>query len=655
MPEWTPTLGAIVRHGATTFRLWAPDRSQVDLVVDRAAGDRVPQADERPLMPESGGYWTGRFTDLGAGTRYTFRLDGRTDLTFPDPASRHQPDGVHAASAVVDPATFLWTDAAWRPPSLRDVVFYELHVGTFTPHGTFRAAIERLPYLRELGVTAVELMPLGDFPGSRNWGYDGVAIFAPARCYGTPDELRAFVDAAHGHQLAVFIDVVYNHLGPDGAYANACSPYYFTDRHPTAWGAGVNLDGPHSEHVRRFFIENAQHWVHEYHVDGLRLDATHAMRDDSPTHFLAELTTTVRGHARRPVLIVAEDHRNLAHMLQGTQQGGFGLDGVWADDFHHQIRVHTARDREGYYEDYDGTTVDIAATIRQGWFYTGQHSKHLGVPRGTPAGGLPPAQFVVCIQNHDQIGNRADGARLHHEIDAATYRAVSALLLLLPETPLLFMGQEWAVSTPFQFFTDHHAELGRLVTEGRRREFAAFRAFADPAVRARIPDPQAAGTFERSRLSWDEQSREPHASTLRLYRRLLEIRRACTPMMTPVPDALQVTALDAQTVALRLQAPPGAGSGDTAALFGNTRPGSRRVRGVHVVARLTGSGRVRVPLGAGVEPVLTTEDPPFAPHEREPVTWSRMADEPDPAGVAHEAAWEIAFARPGAAIFVDVS
>ena len=425
-----------------------------------------------------------------------------------------------------------------RPGSIA-TVFYELHVGTFTPEGTFRGVLERLPYLKNLGITAIELMPVADFPGNRNWGYDGVALFAPARCYGEPGDLRALVDAAHQHGLAVYLDVVYNHLGPDGAYANVFSPHYFTDRHQSPWGSGVNLDGPHSAEVRRFFIENALHWVHEYHIDGLRLDATHAMQDDSPVHFLAELTTTVREQSGRPVLFVAEDHRNLARMLRPVAAGGWGIDAVWADDFHHQARVHVAHDHEGYYADFTGRAEDLATTLRQGWFFSGQHSTFLGGPRGSDPSGLSPKQFVVCIQNHDQIGNRADGARLHHEVDEGTFRALSTLLLLLPQTPLLFMGQEWAASSPFLFFTDHADDLGRKVTEGRRQEFSAFAAFADPARRAAIPDPQDPRTFARSRLQWDEAERDPHARMRRLYQRLLEIRHATPAIRTASRRALR--------------------------------------------------------------------------------------------------------------------
>jgi maltooligosyltrehalose trehalohydrolase len=481
--QTTRTLGAVFEHGRTTFRVWAPERNRVELI--ELASGRSPSVHAtdpgiihavHPLTRDSEGYWTSRRTTLGAGTLYKFRLDGRSDETFPDPASRYQPYGVHGPSAVVDP-TFRWTDGSWKVPDFDRLVIYELHVGTFSSEGTFQGIINRLGELAQLGVTAIELMPVADFAGERNWGYDGVALYAPARCYGTPDDLRALVDAAHAHHLAVFMDVVYNHLGPDGAYANAFSPYYFTEAHESPWGRGVNLDGPQSTPVRRFFIENALHWVDEYHIDGLRLDATHAMVDESQRHFLAELTSAVRAHAKRPVYFVAEDHRNLATLLQPIDAGGFGIDGVWADDFHHQARVHTAHDHEGYYADFTGTTSDLARTLEQGWFFVGQHSNHMGHARGTDAAPLDPRQFVICIQNHDQIGNRADGARLNHQVDLAVFRALSALLLLAPQTPLLFMGQEWAASSPFLFFTDFNEELGRKVTEGRRQEFKSFAAF----------------------------------------------------------------------------------------------------------------------------------------------------------------------------------
>jgi maltooligosyltrehalose trehalohydrolase len=604
MRESGPTLGAVYENSTTTFRVWAPEHHRVELVLDAAAA-------ARPLAAEPCGYWSATFDDAPPGTLYRYRLNGRHDQVFPDPASRFQPDGVHGPSQVVDPSGFEWTDDGFRAPGLDRLTFYELHVGTFTPEGTFAGVAGRLPYLADLGVTAIELMPVADFPGARNWGYDGVALFAPARCYGDPDALRTLVDAAHRHGLAVFLDVVYNHFGPDGAYANVFSPHYFTDRHRSPWGRGVNLDGPHSREVRRFFIENALHWTREYHVDGLRLDATHALQDDGPVHFLSELTSTVRAQAGRPVVFVAEDHRNRADLIRPVQVGGEGVDAVWADDFHHEVRVHTAGDREGYYRDYTGTTTDLATTLRQGWFFTGQHSEYLQGPRGSAPVELAPPQFVLCIQNHDQIGNRADGRRLHHEVDAATYRAITTLLLMARQTPLLFMGQEWAASSPFLYFTDHQEELGRRVTEGRREEFSAFAAFADPARRATIPDPQDPSTFERSRLSWQELEREPHASMRRLYRRLLHLR---TPRRRHTAHAL----------------------GGHALLLA--------VDDLTAVVRLSGAGDVEVP-GAGPtwrDVVMTTED-------------ADVTIDPQPIQVETASPFRVRFARPGAIVFHGLS
>ena len=633
MPDVPLTLGAIFDGSATTFRVWAPERKSVEVEYVASGFSRTNATgfSRTPLTRDERGYWSGRFADVGPGSRYRYRLDRDDQSVFPDPASRYQPDGVHGASMVVDPSRFTWTDRAWTSPALRDLVFYELHVGTFTPEGTFRSAIDRLPHLVQLGVTAIELMPVGDFPGSRNWGYDGVAIFAPARCYGAPDDLRALVDAAHRHGLAVFLDVVYNHLGPDGAYANAFSPYYFTPAHHTTWGAGVNFDGPHSAEVRRFFIENALHWAREYHVDGLRLDATHAMRDDSPTHFLAELATTMREAAPRPSVLVAEDHRNLARLILPAAAGGYGLDAVWADDFHHEIRVHTAGEHEGYYADYAGTMEELAATLRQGWFYTGQISTHHGAPRGTSAAGLAPRQFVVCVQNHDQIGNRADGARLHHQIDAATYRAATTLLLLAPQTPLLFMGQEWAAGSPFLFFTDHHDELGRRVTEGRRSEFNAFAAFAGARMAAEVPDPQQVETFLRSQLDWTEISRAPHLYVLRLYRELLALRRL-PAVREATCGSYTATSLEGHTIAVEFAAPEAA---------------TTEAEGLLVVVRLSGAGDVTV---AGVpawhDTRITTEDERFAA-DPAPITVLGLST---PQSSSEDRTLTIRFARPGAVV-----
>jgi maltooligosyltrehalose trehalohydrolase len=497
------------------------------------------------LAPTGDGTFAGIFADVSPGDLYAYRLDG--EGPFPDPASRFQPQGVHGPSAVVNPRAFVWSDGEWRGLPLREAIFYELHVGTFTAAGTFAAAADRLADLAELGITAIELMPIADFPGSRNWGYDGVSLFSPSRVYGTPDDLRRFVDAAHRLGLAVLLDVVYNHFGPDGAYGFVFSPLYVTARHRSPWGAAVNLDGDGSDHVREFFIENALHWLHEYHFDGLRLDATHGLIDESPRHFAAELAERARASLpQRTLLLVAEDDRNLASIVQREADGGWGLDAVWADDFHHQVRVLSAGDRDGYYADYTGATADLAATIRHGWFYRGQHSAFHDRPRGTDPAGVPLERMVVCIQNHDQIGNRPFGRRLNHQIPPALYRALSALLLFGPETPLLFMGQEWAASTRFLYFTDHHLELGRLVTQGRRDEFSRFEAFANPVTRLTIPDPQAVTTFEDSRLRWEERQAPLHAGVLELYRELLRLRRAARALR-PGGD-LEVAALDATSL-----------------------------------------------------------------------------------------------------------
>jgi maltooligosyltrehalose trehalohydrolase len=555
-PRWQPTLGAWVTRAGATFRVWAPNRNTVELLLRR----RDDSHERRALAADADGHFHAAFDDVRAGDLYSYSLD--EEAPVPDPASRFQPRGVHGPSEVVDASHFTWSDAAWRGRTLDDAVIYELHVGTFTGAGTFAGAEARLPELAELGITVIELMPLADFPGARNWGYDGVSLFAPSRAYGAPDDLRRFVDRAHAHGLAVILDVVYNHFGPDGAYFSRFSPSYLSNTHSSPWGAAVNLDGPDSANVRAFFIENALHWLHEYHFDGLRLDATHALVDASRRHFVAELAARARASLpERQLLLFAEDERNLAEIVLPAAEGGWGLDGVWADDFHHQVRRMAAGDSDGYYADFSGSVADLAATIRDGWFYQGQYSAHNGAPRGTDPSGLPRPRMVVCLQNHDQIGNRALGERLHHQIPLALYRALSALLLFVPETPLLFMGQEWAASTPFLYFTDHHAELGRLVTEGRRGEFSRFAAFADPANRERIPDPQAPRTFEASRLDWREREREPHASTLTLYQALLALRRNEPSLRAPGdcaaeaigPDTLAVVrASGADTMALVL-------------------------------------------------------------------------------------------------------
>jgi maltooligosyltrehalose trehalohydrolase len=594
--RWQPSLGAWLDAGGTAFRVWAPCCEHLDVILEHASGPV-----SFPLARTSDGFFSGRISDVRAGARYRYRLDH--DRALPDPASRYQPEGVHGPSEIVDPGAFSWTDRDWRGIELGEVVLYELHVGTFTPAGNFEGVRARLPELIELGVTAIELMPVADFPGGRNWGYDGAALFAPARCYGRPDDLRRLVDTAHQLGLAVVLDVVYNHLGPDGAYLFAFSPHYVSERHHTPWGAGFNFDGPHSEAVRELFFENALHWVHEYHIDGLRLDATHAIADDSPRPFVAELTTRVHDSITdRSVLVIAEDHRNLSWTLKPERDGGWGVDAVWADAFHHQMRRLLAGDCEGYYCDYSGRTEDLATTIRRGWFYVGQFSNHLGAYRGTDPTGIRADRFVICLQNHDQIGNRALGERLHHEIDLAAYRAASVLFLVAPETPLLFMGQEWAAGTPFLYFTDHHEELGRLVTAGRRAEFRHFRAFSDDISRQRIPDPQAQSTFRASTLNWDERGQNPHAAILRLYQALLQLRRR-EPAFRNI-SSFQVTALDDATIAVRRD-----GGNDTFLII-------VRLQGAGVVdltaSDLAGRDRDAHSQTVRWNTALTSEDVPYA-------------------------------------------
>lgn len=540
---WTMPIGAQPDAHGTRFRVWAADARRVAVVL--YTGEQI--AATHALQPEGNGYFSAHVADVKPGTRYMYRVDDGDPR--PDPASRWQPESVHRASCVVDPEAFVWTDAGWSGLHLNDLVVYEVHVGTATPTGTFDALIERLDDLRALGVTALEIMPVADFPGDRNWGYDGVCLFAPARAYGGPEGLRRLVNAAHERGLAVLLDVVYNHLGPDGNYLRQFSTAYFTHRHTTPWGDALNMDGPDSRPVRDFFLANACYWAHEYHIDGLRLDATHAIIDDSPQHILAELAQQVRATlpADRHFLLIAENERNDPQLVRPAAVGGYGLDGVWADDFHHQVRVALAGDNDGYYIDYRGRAADIAATLRQGWFYTGQHSSYLKHARGAPADDVPLPRFVQCIQNHDQIGNRALGERLNHDVPLSAYRAAAVLLLLTPSTPLLFMGQEWAASTPFLYFTDHNPELGRLVTEGRRAEFATFAAFSG----AEVPDPQAVATFERSKLRWAEREQPEHAGVLRLYRDLLALRQRLPALRDRMRESLTVVPLGMRTLALR--------------------------------------------------------------------------------------------------------
>ncbi len=543
MQHVTPPPGAFPTDDGVHYRVWAPGKESVDAVVNH--GQRTIKL----RLVNEDGFFQGMDPDGRAGDLYKFRLDGDPGKTFPDPVSRYQPEGVHGPSMVIRPGAYHWQhEPPPRPAALDRLVLYELHVGTFTPEGTFSAAIDHLDNLVELGVNTIELMPLADFPGRWNWGYDGVFPYAPSRAYGHPDDLRAFVDAAHERGLFVVLDVVYNHLGPDGNYLGAYTQCYFNPAHKTPWGDALNFDGPHHGPVRKFFIGNIVYWMEEFRFDGFRLDAVHAILDESDTHILADLAAAV--HARGG-FVMAEDERNAAFLAEDAATGGSGLDALWADDFHHSVRVALTGEKEAYLANYTGTGRELADTLANGWHFRGQATPTENKKRGTPCAHLPPHAFCYCISNHDQVGNRAFGERLSFSAAPAAYRAASALLCLAPYTPLIFQGQEWAASTPFLYFTDHHDALGLLVTEGRRKEFAGFAAFANPALVKAIPDPQAKATFLDSKLKWEEIGVGVHAQTRALYREALRLRREEKAILARDDRAnWQALALGENTVAI---------------------------------------------------------------------------------------------------------
>jgi maltooligosyltrehalose trehalohydrolase len=498
--------------GKAQFCLWAPRCTTVDVAFVR------PQRPAFPLRRTAEGYFLG-VTSAEPGTRYRYILDRAQGR--PDPVARALPDGVHGPAEIVDLDAFAWTDHGWRGQRLRNMVLYELHVGTFTPEGTFDAIIPRLDRLCELGATAIELMPVASFPGARNWGYDGVGLFAPQRTYGGPAGLMRLVDASHARGLAVILDVVYNHLGPEGNYLAEFAPY-FTDRHATPWGPAMNFDGDDSRGVRDYVIGNALYWVREYHIDGLRLDAVHGIFDRSPVHILEELNSAVQRLARRlgrTVPVIAESDLNDRRVIDPIRKGGYGLAGQWNDDFHHCVHTLLTGERSGYYRDF-GFLEQLAKAYSDGFVYDGQHSLYRGRPHGTPTKDIPAERFVVCIQNHDQVGNRAHGERLSTLVDFEQGKLAATALLISPYVPLIFMGEEYGERAPFLFFTDFQdAELQAAVTRGRREEFATFGWTGD------VPDPQNRTSFCRSKLTWGLQARPPHAWLWDYHHWLLELRR----------------------------------------------------------------------------------------------------------------------------------
>ncbi len=538
-------VGAEVQpDGGVHFRVWAPARSRVAVAVE--GGPAVP------LEPEAGGYFSGLARAAAAGTRYRFRLDDEDPL-YPDPASRFQPDGPHGPSEVVDPAAFAWTDSRWRGASIAGQVLYEMHVGSFTPEGTWAAAARQLPELAACGVTCLEVMPVADFPGSFGWGYDGVNLYAPTRLYGTPDDFRRFVDEAHRHGLAVILDVVYNHLGPDGNYLKPFAPAYFTDKYRTEWGEAINFDGPDSGPVREFYAANAGYWIDEFHLDGLRLDATQAVFDDTPDqsrHILTEIGRRVRDAARgRATIVVTENEPQLPKLVRSVARGGNGLDGLWNDDFHHAAMVALTGRCESYYTDYRGSPQEFISAFKYGYLFQGQWYSWQEKRRGRPGFDLPPAAFVTFIQNHDQVANSGRGMRAHQLTSPGRYRAMTALLLLAPGTPMLFMGQEFAASTPFLYFADHTPGLANLVQAGRAEFLEQFRTIADPQMRDQLAPPHDRRTFERCKLDFSE--RERHADLYLLTRDLLKLRREDPAFQAQSPRGVDGAVLGEQAFVLR--------------------------------------------------------------------------------------------------------
>lgn len=523
-----PSLGAAYTPTATTFLVWAPLARQVETHL-------LDNDTYIPMQRTGDGYFTCTITDITAGTRYRYRLDGEKER--PDPTSRSQPDGVHGPSAVVDPA-FAWTDTAWQPPTLRNSVIYELHVGTFTTEGTFEAIIPHLSYLHDLGVTTIQLMPVAQFPGARNWGYDGVQLYAPHHAYGGVTGLKRLVNAAHEHGLAVMLDVVYNHLGPEGNYLWDYGPY-FTDRYHSPWGDSVNLDGPHSDPVRRFFIDNAIYWLDQFHIDGLRLDAIHGLFDSTARPFVGELAAAAHDWAarhNRRVQIVAETHHSDRRLTLSREANGLGLDGQWLDDLHHLLHVALTGESDGYYADYQDFRL-LPRMLTERFAYTGQYSQVFGRRHGTSARDIPADRFIVATQTHDQIGNRMLGERLTQLTDFDGLKLAAALLVCSPYTPMLFMGEEYGETAPFLYFVSHgDPDLVEAVRKGRAAEFARFNWSAEP------PDPQAEATFDRSKLDHRLRQSGQHAMLHALYRDLLALRREHPALTNPHPEATTVYA-----------------------------------------------------------------------------------------------------------------
>jgi maltooligosyltrehalose trehalohydrolase len=501
--------------GGTHFRVWAPEQNSVSVTFEDS---RQPV----PLKREPSGYFSGFGPGVLAHATYKYQLN--VGESYPDPASRYQPAGPHGFSAVIDPATFTWSDEQWPGAELRGQVIYELHLGTFTQEGTWKSAAAKLEFLQDLGITLIEVMPVADFPGKFGWGYDGVQPFAPAAIYGTPEDMRAFVNKAHSLAIGVILDVVYNHLGPDGNYLTKFSSFYLNSKRKTDWGESLNFDGEHCPPVREFFRENAAYWIREFHLDGLRFDATQDIHDDSKPHVLIEIGEAARGAAgKRSIVLVGENEPQETCLLKPVKDGGYGLDALWNDDFHHSAMVALTGQADAYYSDYRGTPQELLSGVKYGYLFQGQWYRWQKARRGHSTLGLPRASMINFIQNHDQVANSALGLRAHQLSAPGTYKAVTALTLLAPGTPMLFQGQEFGASTPFLFFADHAPELAKTILQGRRKFLAQWRSLNTPEMQGYFTDPAALATFERSRLDHGEVSQ--HAHLYQLHRDLLQLRK----------------------------------------------------------------------------------------------------------------------------------
>jgi maltooligosyltrehalose trehalohydrolase len=534
-------VGAEPAGGGVHFRVWAPRRKQVEVAMD---GSTVI-----PLEREPNGYFSGVVDAAKAGMHYRFRLD-HGDLLVPDPASRFQPEGPHGPSEIVDPSQYRWNDAGWPGVRIEGQVIYEMHIGTFTQEGTWSAAREILPELAETGITLLEIMPVAEFPGRFGWGYDGVDLFAPTRLYGTPDDFRRFVDRAHSVGLGVILDVVYNHVGPDGNYLKQYSDDYFTTRHENEWGEAVNFDGTNSEPVREFFVANACYWIAEFHLDGLRLDATQQIFDNSPAHILSDISRETRRTAgQRTIVLIAENERQRACMVRKTGKDGYGLDAIWNDDFHHAACVALTGHTEAYYSDYAGTPQELISATKWGFLYQGQYYTWQKQPRGTYALDLEAPAFVTFIENHDQLANSAYGTRMHDSTTLGRYKAITTLLLLGPGTPMLFQGQEYGASTPFLYFADHYPELAARVEKGRAEFLSQFPSITHGNTAFALGVPQDRATFERCKLNREERRLKSHA--LALFRDLLALRREDPIFSAQRSDWIHGAVLGPEAFALR--------------------------------------------------------------------------------------------------------